>query len=453
MVLSRHARLLVLMMGFLAWMFGGLQIATFTLIARPAVIDIVGRQQTSDSTAAAPNPQNIETQAAVWFSRYQAALMFGMAAGGWLFGALGDRLGRSRAMGLSVLCYSLLSGASYFATSLEQLFVLRFLSSLGVGGVWPNAVSLVAEAWPDVSRPMLAGLLGTAANFGFVLLGFVAYQYPVTNDAWRWVLVFGAAPAVIGVFTLAAVPESPKWLARRPTVPPTGRDRPIAEIFRRPILERTLIGICLGAVPVIGTSANANWIVPWTDQATDATTKVTGPQVAAAGAAGVAPKPAKSAKGDPRRKAWTLMARSSGAMLGSLVGGWLASLLGRRVTYFLISLSAFVVSMCLYQYLHPLHPWFDEFAFLLGFTGVTYFGWLPLYLPELFPTRVRSTGTGVTFNSGRIFAGLAALGAGYLSGLFDGDYARVGTWTSLIYAAGMVIIFFAPDTSNKKLED
>ena len=140
-------------------------------------------------------------------------------------------------------------------------------------------------------------------------------------------------------------------------------------------------------------------------------------------------------------------------MFGSLLGGWIASLLGRRLTYFAISLTSFAISTYIYSFLDPRDPLFPWFAFLLGFVGVTYFGWLPLYLPELFPTRVRSTGTGVTFNSGRILAAASVLGAGGLMCLFGGDYARVGMFTGLVYVVGMFVICFAPDTTANKLED
>jgi hypothetical protein len=215
-------------------------------------------------------------------------------------------------------------------------------------------------------------------------------------------------------------------------------------------LSRTLIGIVLGGIPVIGTAANANWLVPWSDQVAAETKEV----VEDPGAAST-PRPKVSAKrkGDPRLKARTQIMRSGGAVFGSLLGGWIASLLGRRFTYFLISLASFATSSFIYSFLTPADPWFSTFAFLLGFVGVTYFGWLPLYLPELFPTRVRATGTGVTFNSGRILAAVSVLGAGVLAGWFHGDYARVGTFTGFVYVAGMVAICFAPDTSKHRLED
>jgi MFS family permease len=126
---------------------------------------------------------------------------------------------------------------------------------------------------------------------------------------------------------------------------------------------------------------------------------------------------------------------------------------GRRLAYFLISLASFFASTYICNFLTPHDPQFSTFAFVLGFVGVTYFGWLPLYLPELFPTRVRSTGTGVTFNSGRILAAVSVLGAGVLAGWFHGDYARVGTFTGLIYVVGMIVVCFAPDTTKQRPED
>ena len=419
----RFPRRLVAAAAFLAWLFAGLEISLFILVHRPMMRSILG----------------VDADEAVvtrWFAWYQAAFLFGAAAGGWLFGWLGDRIGRARAMGLSVLCYSLLTLACYPADTPEQLLGLRFLACLGIGGAWPNAVALAAEAWPAASRPLLAGLLGAAANVGFVLLGVVGYLFEITPDAWRWVLLVGGAPAVLGVFILAAVPESPRWIAARAAA--AADASPLAEVLRPPLLWRTVLGVSLGAVPVVGTAANANWLVPWTDQVAER-----------AGASAAGPrKPA-----DARSKAATQITRSSGATLGSLLGGVVASLLGRRLTYFLISLSALAVSSYIFTQLDPLHPQFHLFTFILGFVGVTYFGWLPLFLPELFPTRVRATGVGISFNTGRVAAAAVVLSAGFLLAEFGGDYARVGFWSGMVYAVGMVIIWFAPRRGSHRLED
>lgn len=440
--LSPLARWLMLAAAFAGWMFAGSEISLFVLISRPALLDIM--------------PGTGESQIISWIAWYQCAFLLGAAAGGWLFGWMGDRYGRTRAMGASILCYSVWTGLCYFARDPYSLLVLRFLACLGVGGVWPSAVSLSVEALPRVSKPLLAGLMGAAANVGFVLLGLLCYFVVVTPDDWRWVLIVCASPALLGVLVLSALPESPSWLAAKRALGLEKPAQPIREILRPPLLRRTLIGIALGAVPVVGTAANANWLVPWSDQAATARANVEKPATAGETIKPVAVAKGKPREGDPRVKAWTQVTRSGGAIFGSLLGGWIASLLGRRVTYFLISLASFLTSLYIYQFLDPLldQRSFNLFAFVLGFVGVTYFGWLPLYLPELFPTRVRATGTGVTFNSGRVIAAACVLGTGVLMNVLAGDdYAQVGTWTGLVYVVGMVIICFAPDTTKQKQED
>jgi MFS family permease len=424
--LARRQRVKVLLAAFLAWTFAGLEISLFVLIHRQMALGLLGPD----------TPESVVTR---WFAWYQAAFLFGAAAGGWLFGWLGDRLGRARAMGAAVLCYSLFTLACYAAESAGVMLVLRFLACLGIGGTWPNAVALVAEAWPNASRPLLAGLLGAAANVGFVLLGVVGYYVPITNEAWRWVLLVAAVPGGLGVFILFAVPESPRWLASRAGAPAGSTDAsPLREVLRPPLLSRTVLGVALGAIPVVGSAANANWLVPWTDHAAERRARESGESVK---------------KPDARGKARTQITRSGGAVFGSLLGGVLASLLGRRLSYFLISLGALAASSYVFSQLDPLHPHFQAFAFLLGFVGITYFGWLPLFLPELFPTRVRATGTGISFNTGRVVAAVVVLSAGVLLDQFSGDYARVGFWSGTVYALGMVVIWFVPRRAAGTLED
>ena len=411
--LALGGRILVLATAFLGWLFAGSIMVIIPLAGRSATIDFLGPGH--------------EAEVGNWFARYICAFLLGAAAGGLLFGYLGDRIGRARAMGLSILCYSLLTGLTYFVTSPEQLTVMRFLACMGVGGIWPNGVSLASEAWSNVSRPILAGLIGTSANLGFMLLSWISTRWLITPESWRWVMLLCATPVILGLVVLAVVPESPRWLAgERKKQPGTARS-PISEIFRPPLLWYTLIGICLGTVPLLGNWGGANWLVPW------------------AGKIGGA--------ADPSLKAWAQWTKSSGAAVGSLLGGWLASRFGRRTTYFAISLCSLATAMYVFWFLSPLHPQFLLWVFVLGFFATVYFGWLPLYLPELFPVRVRSTGTGVTFNFGRIATAVGVLGAGQLMLWFDGDYAMAGRVTCLVYLLGMVIIFFAPDTSRKQLED
>lgn len=424
--LSRGKRIVVLAAAFAAWMCAGLQISLFVLIHRQLARGLLGLD----------TPEPVITQ---WFAWYQAAFLFGAATGGWVFGWLGDRFGRARSMGLAVVCYSAFTGAAYFVDSASAMWIIRFLACLGIGGVWPNAVALVAEAWPDASRPFLAGLLGTAANVGFVILGVIGYYCEISDDAWRWTFLVGAAPIGLGLIILLVVPESRRWQANRAVAAGTAKHSPIREVLRPPLLSRTVLGIALGAIPVVGSAANANWLVPWTDHAVAERARVESSE--------------KPKKPDSRSKARTQITRSGGAVIGSLIGGIVASALGRRRSYFLISLGACAASSVVFGMLDPLHPYFQWASFALGLIGIMYFGWLPLFLPELFPTRARTTGAGISFNTGRVVAAIVVLSAGMLLDLFGGNYSRVGLASGMIYLVGAVIIWAVPRRTEGKLED
>ena len=445
--MTRSQRCHVLVVAFFGWLFAGLEIALFVLIHRPAMISLMTTEGTPGSGAI--NEQSV-TQ---WFAWYQAAFLIGAASGGWVFGVMGDRLGRTRSLGFSILCYSLFTGASYFARSPGELLVLRFLACHGIGGTWPNTVALVAEAWPAASRPFLAGILGTAANVGQVSMGLLGLGFAVTSDAWRWTFLVGAAPALIGVWCLIGVPESVRWQKSRQQPVTAGGRSPSRALPPSPSpshADRHSAGSHPGhrhsgqravdrAVDGPGSASSAAG-----RSAGGETAGLSGP-----GAASAAPRP----KADPKSKARTMVSRSGGAVIGSLLGGLLATWLGRRFAYFLISLLSLGVSSWIFGWLNPLHPWFLWASFTLGLVGTTYFGWLPLYLPELFPTRVRAAGTGISFNTGRAVAAVVVLGTGLIVQWFGGNYARIGWWTGMIYAAGMLIILFAPKTNTTGLQD
>ena len=310
------------------------------------------------------------------------------------------------------------------------------MACLGVGGMWPNGVALVAEAWSGMSRPMVAGVIGTSANVGILILASVATNFPITPDSWRWVMLVGASPFVIGLFALVAVPESPRWLAaqdghelgEQSTRSPAPAS--VGEVFRPPLLRITLVGIALATIPLIGGWGSANWMIPWADEA------------------GQAASPP-----DPYLKARVGQARAVTGIIGSLLGGWIASLVGRRRSFFFVSLFALGIAQYVFWRLIPTDRWFMVWVAALGFFSGVYFGWLPLFLPELFPTRIRSTGAGVSFNFGRILTAATIFTTGALKEFFGGDYARIGKVTSLIYALGLLVIWLAPDTSRKQLED
>ena len=404
--------LLVLAVAYAGLVAAGFQLGLMPLVALSATRDLAG-------AGVAPGV------AGDWFARYTAALMLGAACGGILLGWLGDRIGRARALAASVLCYSVFGGTGLWAGSQEQLLALRFLAGLGVGGMWPNGVALVSECWAGATRPMVAGVIGTGLNLGILAVSQLGRLRPITPESWRWIVALGFVSAVIGLFALFFLPESPKWLATRGAA--TAKSAaPLRELFAAPLLRTTLVGIALGAIPLIGAWAASKWMIPWADTV--------------GGAA------------HPRLKATTQGWWAAGAILGSFFGSHLAHLLGRRTAYFAISLGAFVLTSGIFVVSQPLAPSFLPLVFTQGLVSTLFFGWLPLCLPELFPTRVRATGAGIAYNSGRFVSAAGALGAGALMAWSGGDYARVGVICGAVYALGMIVIWFAPDTSKRSLD-
>ncbi len=374
-----------------------------------------------------------------WFARFTAALMLGAAFGGIFLGSLGDRIGRTRALGVSVLFYSVFAGLGAFVKTQEQMLVLRFLVGLGVGGVWPNAVALAAECWPDKSRPIIAGLMGAALNGGILMLSQIARTWHITPESWRWIFQLAAAPAVLGLLALTVIPESPLWLAARSAAILAARDRkasptrrkdsgaPLLELLRPPLLRLTLIGILIGSIPMVGAWAASKWMIPWADK------------VGGANEAGY--------------KAITQGWWALGAVLGSFTGAQIAAWLGRRRAYAIISAAATALTSLMFLGTAPLQASFLPIVFAQGFVATLFFGWLPLYLPELFPTRVRAAGSGIAYNVGRFATALGVLAAGALFAAMGGSYPKVGATCGLIYLLGVIVIWWAPDTTEKRLTD
>jgi MFS family permease len=408
--LSTASRFWVLFVTFAGLVFAGFQLGLMALASLSVSRDLLAARYN-------------DAIAGDWFARYTAAIMLGAAIGGILLGSLGDRVGRTRAMAVSILCYSLFGGAGAIVTSQEQLMLLRFLTGLGVGGMWPNGVALVSECWAKVSRPMAAGIMGTAINVGILLVSQAGRAREVTPDSWRWLMAAGAVPILLGLIALFLVPESPAWRAARAPGRGAGRrSAPLRELFGPPLLRLTLVGIALGAIPLIGAWASSKWMIPWAD-------KVGGTAA-------------------PGYKAATQGYWAVGAILGSFFGAHVANLLGRRVTYFLISLGSCLLTCGIFLLLKPLDPAFLPAVFAQGFVATLFFGWLPLYLPELFPTHVRATGTGIAYNFGRFASAAGVVFAGTLMLWSGGDYAKVGVITGLVYALGMIVIWWAPDTTR-----
>ncbi|HYF01466.1 MAG TPA: MFS transporter, partial [Planctomycetota bacterium] len=431
---SAKGKWMALLAAFLGWMFDGLEMGLFPLAGRPALREML-----------APDfaPAQLEKAVGDWFGWIIAVFLVGAAAGGILFGWMGDRIGRVKAMVWSVATYSLFSGFCAFVTEPWHLMGLRFIASLGMGGEWALGVALVMEVWPSDKRPILAGLIGAAANVGFMMVGFMslalgkvtvwygnllAVVLPrawvdslLANNGWRMLFLLGAVPALLTFVIRIFVPESEKWQQSS-----KAGDKPrVREIFAPRIRKTTILGACLAGLSLIGTWASVQWLPAWTSQRTGSATAT----------------------------AWVQIWLAIGACVFTIVAAIAAQKSNRRIAYFGLCL----ISLVLCQYIFRAKPGYGDgflfFMFLTGGMTAAFYGWLPLYLPELFPTRVRATGSGFCFNIGRVLAAVGAITGGQLVKAFDGDYARMCAWTSLVYIVGLVVIWFCPETKDKPLPE
>ncbi len=504
----------------LGWMFDGAEMGVFSMVGRKAIQDLYGY--------APPILPAQESEIGFAFGVIIAVFLVGAAAGGVVFGWLGDRIGRVRAMSLSVLVYALFTGLCGFAATPIQLGVLRFVASMGMGGEWALGVALVMEVWPNRSRALMAGLIGAAANAGYLLVGIVSMGLNtvigtlgnwllaaglssetvamlVAYDGWRLMMMLGTLPALLTFFFRIFVPESHKWeegkrqghttgwrtvdllgvavgclgpaliiwiwtpnheIWQRALGTPIGLaiatagfSFPVVRYLQRQlanegsasmtssmrvILGRMFLGACLSGVALLGTWGTTQWAMSWAGKLSERTA-VANPNLL-----------------QQFPKEWTQITVAIGAIIGTLLAAWLGEKLGRRITYAMMC----VLSMLSVLWLYQMHNTFGIplllAALLAGICTASFYGWLPLYLPELFPTRVRATCQGFGFNFGRILAAIGTLQMaallGSLSGFMTyagevGSYPVACSFLTVIYLAGIVLIWFAPETKGQALPE
>ncbi len=214
---------------WLGWLFDGLDMHLYTLVATPFVAELLGADK--------KDPQVGHTSS--WI---QAAFLVGWALGGGFFGRIGDRLGRSRALMLTILTYALFTGLSFFAQAWWHLFIFRFLAALGIGGEWAVGASLLSETWPSRWRPWIAAVLQTGVNIGVMLASLAVYLLAAYPN--RSVFLVGVLPALLVLWIRRAVPESEEWHAAKREAAAAAPG--VADLFRGAVLGTTVrtISVC-----------------------------------------------------------------------------------------------------------------------------------------------------------------------------------------------------------------
>ncbi len=397
-----------LTVAWLGWLFDGMEMGLYSLIAVPCLKELLHTTSTAQ----------IGPYVGVLFGLF----LLGASAGGFLFGRLGDKIGRVKTMILTVLVYSIFTGLSALSSNVWQFGVCRFIGAMGLGGEWGLGVALVMETWPDAKRPLLAGVLGSAANVGFLLssvIGLIAGSF-----GWRVLLLAGLAPSLLAFVIRLYIREPEKWTHAIKR----GEKPDLNQLWQKPLRNRTILACIVSSVVMVGTWGVFQWIPSWVNT-------IVGGDAA-------------------QQRATAQMYMAFGQIIGAFIGGTLAEWLGRRWSYALFCLGSLIFSVALYGRVTAYGMPLLLMASVAGIFSASFFGWLPLYLPELFPTRIRATGEGITYNFGRILAAAGVfLGTGNLVAYFDGSFALAGATMASVYLIGIITIWFLPETKGGILPD
>jgi len=379
---------------WLGWLFDGLDMHLYVLVAAPFVRELIGAATKSDPAVG------------YYSSWIQAAFLVGWALGGGFFGRIADRLGRSRALTMTILTYALFTGLSYFAQTWWHLLIFRFLAALGIGGEWAVGASLISETWPRRWRPWMAAVLQTGVNLGVMLAGvanFVLADYPK-----RTVFLVGILPALLVLWIRHAVPEPEEWhIAKKNAAQEEPR---FIDLFHGPVRRITLLTMAVCTLSLTAHWAFLFWylqhlrnlptLTEWKDADVD------------------------------HLVSWMVWL----VMLSSIAGNFLAGLIARYFKYrtaitglCLMYFAAMFWTYCIPRDQHTL--WYG-FAVIGLSQGV--FALFTMYLPPLFPTLLRTTGAGFCYNIGRIAAGLGTV--------FFGLFSKVGDYRLALFYAGFLFL-------------
>jgi MFS family permease len=430
-------------MASLAWLFDCLDQQLFLIARGDAMRSLL--------------PKGVDTNA---YGAYATTVFVaGWATGGLIFGAVGDRIGRAKTLTLTVLMYSVFTGLSALSTGWLDFAIYRFVTGLGVGGVFGLAVALIADALPDKARSGALGMLQALSAVGNVTAGLIGMWVgklvagkSISPD-WSWKLMFliGALPAFLCVFIQMRLKEPEKWVHAREE----GRKTGVAfgsyvSLFSHPRWRRSaLLGMVLCIAGVIGLWG-IGFFAP----------ELVGPIIERdLQNQGLSPEMISGEK--TKWVGINMIVQNIGAFFGMLAMTKLAQSLGRRKAFAIAFIAALIATIGFYQFFNGKGDiWMSA---IMGACQLALFAGFAIYLPELFPTRLRSTGTSFCYNVGRFIAASGPFTLGHLqAALKEGavtadakiDAFRMAcTYMSAIFLLGLLVLPFLPETKDKPLPE
>jgi MFS family permease len=393
---------------WLGWLFDGLDMHLYVLVAAPFVAELVGVTDTRNEIVG-------------WYSSWiQAAFLVGWALGGGFFGRIGDRIGRSRALCLTILTYALFTGLAFFAQTWWQLLIVRFLAALGIGGEWAVGASLLSETWPRRWRPWIAAVLQSGVNVGVLLASCAIFV--LAGSSPRVVFLVGVLPALLVLWIRREVPETEEWSTAKREA--RGNAPGIAELFRGEVRRTAVLVIVVCSV-----SLTAHWaFIFWYQQHLRNLPDVID---------------LPAARKNEIASIANLLVMSA-AILGNFLAAAMARMMGYRRSIAVLCL-AYFLSMAVtysvprsYTVLLALLP-------IMGASGGL-FALFTMYLPPLFPVLLRTTGAGFCYNIGRIAAAVGTV----VFGLFTkvGDYRTALICAGSLFLPAAIVAWWLPELGD-----
>ncbi|MEY4191404.1 MAG: putative sialic acid transporter [Planctomycetota bacterium] len=433
----------VFSMASLAWLFDCLDQQLF-LIAR-----------NSSMKALLPEEYDLKLYGGYATSIFVA----GWAMGGLIFGSVGDRIGRAKTLTMTVLLYSICTGLSAFSKGWVDFAVYRFVTGLGVGGVFGLAVALVADSLPSTSRTAALGLLQALSAVGNITAGLISIGMAQLgangtidpNNAWKYMFLVGALPAFLCVFIQIRLKEPEKWVQAKKAALGNGEKfGSYSDLFGDPRWRKNaILGMLLCISGVVGL-----WGIGFFSP--ELVGDVIGNSLKSQG---VSEDKIASQKGY-----WigiNMIVQNLGSFFGMLFFAKIAQTFGRRKAFVGGFIAAFVVTFCYFRYFSSMSDiWMSA---VMGFFQLALFAGFAIYLPELFPLRLRSTGISFCYNVGRFIAASGPFTMGILQQwLAEGAktpeakleaFRNACCYMSLIFLLGIVAVAFLPETKGKPLPE
>lgn len=432
---------LVFIVACAAWALDCLDQQLFNLARMPALKALLNPEQLL----------NIKT-----YGAYATAIfVFGWATGGMIFGSLGDKFGRAKILGITVMIYSLATGLSAFATAFWDFALYRFITGVGVGGVFGLSVALIADSVSNETRPRALGAFqafSAVGNISAGLIGLTIALVPMFAGPghWKWLFIIGALPALLTAVIQMRLKEPQKWVEARAKAGKKAGS--YGELFGHPTWRRhALLGMILSCAGVVGLWGIGVF-------STDMVGDVVEQSLVASGL-----EKAAIAKEKQFWMAINLLLFNVGAFGGMYTFGRFAVTWNRKRTFAVFFTGALVVTIFVFQSLNSTTDilWM---APLLGFFQLSVFAGYSIYLPELFPTRLRSTGVSFCYNVGRYLAATGPLTLGILAKTLAAkagsdpiakidSFRDTASWMALIFLIGLLVLPFLPETKNKPLPE